>query len=129
MQVKDAAWDGAYVDIIDQEIEHRCQVRAVVQKPPAPLLPVSPPFVQPPEISEPATAAEKVCVSLHCACSSYKIDLLGTSVQWLIAFSDWQTSAIETLHLFWENFPSSSFSEGVWYACWSMVVHRCSVEL
>ena len=30
LQVKDAALDGAYVDIMDQEIENRCQVRVVV---------------------------------------------------------------------------------------------------
>lgn len=58
--MKDADWDGAYVDIIDQEIEHRCQIRVVVQEPP-PHLPMSPTFVLPrAEISIPSAAAEKV---------------------------------------------------------------------
>lgn len=69
LQVKDTAWDGApYVDIAaDQEIEDRCQVRAVIiQKPPPPLS-MSPPFavqLQSPEVSLLAPAAEKVCVSI-----------------------------------------------------------------
>ena len=116
------------MDIIDQEIEHRCQVRVVVQKP-SPLLPMSPPFVQPPETSVAATAAEKVCGSLlHNRCSNLyiKIDLPGTGVQWLIAFSGWPTSAIETLCLFWENFSSSSFSEGECAVCLLVSVRALS---
>ena len=47
----------------------------------------------------------------------FKIDLPGPGVQWLIASSDWPTSAIVTLCLSWENFPSSSFSEGECAVC------------
>ena len=51
LQVKDATWDGAYVDVIDQEIEHRCQIRVMVQAPP-PLLPMLPPCVTQPPAAE-----------------------------------------------------------------------------
>lgn len=72
LQVKDTAWDGApYVDITaDQEIEDRCQIRAVViQKPPPPPS-MSPPFavhLQSPEVSLLAPAA----VYIHILFPSY----------------------------------------------------------
>ena len=32
-QLKDESWGGVFVDIIDQEVEHRSHIKVVVQQP------------------------------------------------------------------------------------------------
>ena len=42
-QVKDDNWDGVFVDVIDQEVEHRSHIRVVVQRPPVTATSTTPP--------------------------------------------------------------------------------------
>ena len=64
MQVKDAAWDGVFVDLMSQEVQDRSQIRVVVpQKPSATTLP-SPVMPSESGSSLSTTMNEQVCAQI-----------------------------------------------------------------